>query len=170
MHTKIAKALTIPLLLTLLGILYFLFEPYMLKSLSISIKDNTPPYMLRFLLLLPILAAVASIAWASDLQSTIKKLQSEKKEPANEWPPEITPEERERIQKGLNSYKAEIELLKKDINIHKKYLKKFAPTGFNLDNEEAFEKGFNSALLKPTEPMSDFDAAIARIKKLSEPK
>jgi hypothetical protein len=66
----------------------------------------------------------------------------------------ITPEERERILKALNSDKAEIELLKKDLNLHKKYLKQYAPAGFSIANEEAFEKGFNSDLSKPTEPAS----------------
>jgi DNA repair ATPase RecN len=31
----------------------------------------------------------------------------------------------------------EVVLLKKDLDRHKKYLKKYAPTGFNIDNEEA---------------------------------
>ncbi len=57
----------------------------------------------------------------------------------------ITPEERERMLKALNSDKSEITLLKKELAIHKKYLKQYAPTDFDIGRAEEYEKGWNEA-------------------------
>jgi len=145
MHTKISRFLLPVLALALLKIAYSLFEPYILKLLSISKENIQATYMLQFLLLLPTLAAVASITWASDLQTKIKLLQLKKEEDIAEWRTEITPADLERIDKLLNKDKEEIELLKKELLVHKKYLVQYAPAGFDIDQAEEYEKGWNDA-------------------------
>lgn len=44
-----------------------------------------------------------------------------------------------------NRDKSEIALLKKELTLHKKYLKQYAPSGFNINDAEAYEKGWNEA-------------------------
>lgn len=103
MHTKIAKFLLPPLLLLLLSTLYYLIEPYILQLLSISKDNNKSIYILRILLLLPTVVAVASIAWVSDLQRKIKNLQSENTKLKKELTPDIA-------QRLLNAQKIQSEL------------------------------------------------------------
>lgn len=135
---KSNKRSLIWLLLTMFAVVGWLLSQDMNKLIPIEPTQKIQECLLRLQgLTLIILLFVAS--------ALIIVLISYKKEIDAKYPTDTTPEENERILKLLNRDKAEIELLKKELVVHKKYLAQYAPAGFDIDQAEEYEKGWNDA-------------------------
>lgn len=110
-----------------------------------------------------ILIALAMYAFGltmknAEIRHTLKRIRDELAAARSEIAP-LDEKQQKQIQDIERKYQAQIDELSstasglrvelnhvtKDLSLSRKYLKKYAPAGFNIDNEEAYEKGWNNA-------------------------